>query len=357
MILVNADEGAFGQQVVDAFDAAELADLVEPVAMVDLDAARRQVEEGAARAVVYIPAGFSAAVADPANGAVLEVLTDPTSSFSPLIIRSIVEQIAAQFNTAISGGQIAADQALARQDVLGPALAQLPQAISAAVSAQPGGRRIELHSRSLAAEERGGDFNALAFFAPSMAILFLMFTIFEAARSLLDEEREWTLPRLLSTPTRFDQILAGKIGGVLITGVLQLSILILVSGLIFGVHWGSSWPGLALMVLSTVLAAASLGMFITAMARDAAQAGVIGSAVALIFAILGGNFITATAYPAWLQPLSKLTINRWALDGLTDLSLRQGGFGDVALEIGVLFGMAAIFFFIAVWRLPRRFAH
>ncbi|HBY92382.1 MAG TPA: hypothetical protein DEP84_00220 [Chloroflexi bacterium] len=359
VILVNADEGELGQRVIDAFAAAELADLVAPVEMADLDAARRQVEEGATRAVVYIPAAFSAAGQGPDATAVIEVLTDPTAAFSPLIIRSITEQIANNFNAGIIGGQVAAAQALQRQQILGPALAQLPQIIPETIAAEiggPGARGSQLRSRSLEETgESGGNFNALAYFAPSMAILFLMFTIFEASRALLDEEREWTLPRLMSTPTPFRQILAGKIGGVVITGVLQLSILILVSALIFRVQWGSSWPALALMVLGTVAAAASLGIFITAIARDAGQAGVIGSATALIFAILGGNFVVAAAYPAWLQPLSKLTINRWALDGLTDLSLRGGGFGDVVLEISVLFGMAAIFFLIAVWRLPRRF--
>ncbi len=360
LAVVNADRGELGQRVAEALlsESGELAELLAPVAMSDLVAARAQVERGELRAVVFIPADFSNAVISEAGAATaIKLHTDPTSSFSALIVRSIVTQIASRFNAGGVAGRISAEQALAQRATLGPALAQLPAAISETIAARASQPQTTIAIADGTAGEaaQAGNFNALAYFAPSMAILFLMFTIFEASRSILAEEREWTLQRMVSTPTRFSEILAGKIGGVFLTGVLQLAVLIGASALLFRLGWGHSLPGLALLVIGTVAAAASLGAFITAVARDAAQAGVIGSAVALVFAILGGNFIESSAYPAWLQPLSHLTINRWALDGFTDLSLRGGGFNDVTLEIAVLFGIAALLFALAAWRLPRRF--
>ncbi len=355
--VVNADRGEFGQQVVEILFSADLAELLAPVQVTDVAAARAQVERGDVRAAVVIPAGFSEAVTSQAGAATaIRVFTDPTSTYSPLIVRSIVEQIANGFSAGIVGGRVGVAQLLEQSQALGPALAQLPAAVAEASgrsAAQTAG--IELATSTVGTEEQAGGFNALAYFAPSMAILFLMFTIFEASRSILGEEREWTLQRMLSTPTGFGAILAGKIGGVFLTGVLQLGVLIGASALFFRLNWGHSLLGLMLLVIGTVAAAASLGALITALARDAAQAGIIGSAVALIFAILGGNFLDSSAYPAWLQPLSKLTINRWALDGFTDLSMRGGGFSDVLPEIAVLFSIAAVLFTLAVWRLPRRF--
>lgn len=354
--VVNADRGEYGQQVVDILFSADLAKLLAPALAADVAAARAQVERGDVRAAVVIPADFSEAVTSQGDASTaIRVFTDPTATYSPLIVRSIVEQIANGFSPGILGGRVAVAQLLEQAPVLGPALAQLPAAVAEASGRSDAPAGIELVTSTVGAEEQAGGFNALAYFAPSMAILFLMFTIFEASRSILGEEREWTLQRMLSTPTGFGAILAGKIGGVFLTGVLQLCVLIGASALLFGLNWGHSLPGLILLVIGTVAAAASLGALITALARDAAQAGIIGSAVALIFAILGGNFLDSRAYPAWLQPLSKLTINRWALDGFTDLSMRGGGFGDVFPEIVVLFGIAAVFFTLAVWRLPRRF--
>ncbi len=359
LAVVNADRGALGQQVVDVFFSADLAATLAPVQVTDLAAARAQVERGDVSAAVFIPADFSQVVTSQGDAATaIQVYTDPTSTFSPLIVRSIVDQIANGFNASIVGGRVSMAQLLGQGQTLGPVLTQLPAVLAETLGQRgrsPQAAGIEIAASTVGAASQAGGFNPLAYFAPSMAILFLMFTIFEASRSILDEEREWTLQRMLSTPTGFGEILAGKIGGVFLTGVLQLAVLIGASALLFRLNWGHSLPGLALLVIGTVAAAASLGAFITAVARDAAQAGIIGSAVALIFAILGGNFFDSRGYPAWLQPLSKLTINRWALDGFTDLSLRGGGFDDVLPEIAVLFGIAAVLFALAVWRLPRRF--
>ncbi len=200
-----------------------------------------------------------------------------------------------------------------------------------------------------------GNSNPLAYFAPALAILFLMFSLFDAANSILEEEREGTLARLMSTPTAFAPVLGGKIGGVFLTGLLQLSILILASRLLFGLQWGDSPLGLALIAIATVAAASSLGVFIVAFARDASQAGFIGAAVALVSAILGGTFIAAQQYPQWLQPFSKLTINRWALDGFTSLTLRGQGLVAILPDIAVLSAFACAFFALALWRLPQRF--
>lgn len=357
VILVNADQGDLGQAVVDIFFADDLAELVSTVESGDLAGAKQQVENGTVRVVVYIPPEFSETVRGQDNaGSTIALFTDPSSVYGPIVIRSIVSQIVNGFNAAVIGGRVGAAQLLEHQQTLGPTLAQLPAVLNETLRQNPGPSEativVETETVGVPEAERP---NALAYFAPSMAILFLMFTIFDASRSFLDEEREWTLQRMMSTPTAFGQILAGKIGGVFLTGVLQLGVLVVVSWLGFRLSWGTSLPGLALMIVAIVAAAGSLGALITAIARDAVQAGIVGSAIALIFAILGGNFLSAEAYPGWLQPISKLTINRWALDGLTDLSLRGGGFSDVIPEILVLFGMAAIFFSLALWRLPKRF--
>jgi ABC-2 type transport system permease protein len=361
-VVVDDDEGDLGQALVDILRSADLSDLLEPTILSDLAAARALVEAGEMRGVIYIPPEFSASIRDrsrpgaAAPTSTVLLYTDPESAFSPLVLNAVLTQIVNGFDAAAIGGQIGAEQALAHRDQLGPALADLPAALAETITAAMAGRQtgaIRLDTR--AAGEAGNRASPLAYFAPAMAIFFLMFSLFDAANSILDEERDGTLARMMSTPTGFADILLGKAGGVFLTGLLQLFLLILASWLIFRLDWGRSAAGLALMAVATVSAAAGLGLLITAFTRDAAQAGVVSAAIALVSAILGGTFIQAQAYPAWLQPLSKLTINRWALDGFTDLTLRRQGFGDILPEAGVLIALAAIYFALAWWRLPRRF--
>ncbi len=116
------------------------------------------------------------------------------------------------------------------------------------------------------------------------------------ARSWL-ERSQGTLPRLLVSPTSSAQVLGGKVLGIFFTGVAQVGILILASSVFFGVKWGDP-AGVAVLILAAVFGATGWGMLITALARTPAQVGSIGSALMLIFGILGGSFINLEQMPA-----------------------------------------------------------
>ncbi|MCP4417481.1 MAG: ABC transporter permease, partial [Chloroflexi bacterium] len=241
---------------------------------------------------------------------------------------------------------------------LGPAMAQLGSVLNNELQSQIGADQngITLNSVTVGEEAESEEIDPFAFFAPSMGILFLMFSMIDGTRSILDEQQGGTLDRLVSTPTSHIEILLGKIGGVFLTGAMQFVVFVIASSLIFGLSWGSSPLGLALMVLAVVLAFTSLGALIAAFAKDATQANIIGSMVTLTFAALGGNFVPAQAFPPFLEQLSKISINRWALDGFSDLTLYGLGFNDILLEAGILFGLSVVLTALALWQFQRRIA-
>jgi len=357
VVLVNEDDGELGQVYVDVFNSDDLSDLFAPIEMDSFEDARQLVEAGEVRAVVHIPAGFSnAPLGTSLSPQSVELITDPASTITPFIIKSVVEQISAEINTLLISGEVGAEQVVAYADLLGPALAQINQAVAEVVAAQGetvNQRQIELEVVEVGEAER--DINPFAYFGPSMAIFFLMFSMFDGTRSILQEETMGTLPRLISTPTPTSAILLGKMGGAFLTGILQFAVLVAASALLFDLNWGDSAAGLILMVLATVFAATSLGAFISSFAKDAAQAGILGSAVTLIFAALGGTFASPWGLPGFMQVLSKMTLNRWALDGFVELTFYGGGLADVLPHVGVLMAMAVVFFILGVALFRRRF--
>ncbi len=387
LIIVNADQGELGQNFAEIFAEIEVdtADGVQPLftvtALTSKADAIEQVELGETRGAVYIPADFSAQLiggGDPNGGttpfdtaqgkpretALVEVFTDPSATVSPAIIRSVASRIANGFSTVVIGNSVAVGQlteALENADAppspevianLGN-LDEILNAENARFGETEGARERIRVATALAGESE--DLNLLNYFVPSMAIFFLMFSVFDGTRSILAEEQEGTLHRMMTTPTGRSEILLGKIGGTFLTGILQFVVLVVISGLVFKVAWGSAPLAMALLVLATVAAATSLGTFVASFARNANQANVIGTAVTLVSAILGGNFIDFRALPDWLVPVSKLTINRWAMEGFFNLTLGGLGLPDVLPNIAVLFGLAAGFFVLAMLLFNRRF--
>lgn len=327
--LVDEDNSPVSQAFVLALNEIQANGLLKVTAMDDVNAGRRAAADGAVAGAVIIPAGFMAAVGE--GQAAITVYTDPGSSVGLQVVAEAVAQVAAQFNAS----------------TMAPSQGN---AVSPDVGSQAGDQSQPADSQDPASSQGG----ALAYFAPAMAVLFLMFTLFDAASSILEEERQGTLARMMVSPTRFGPILLGKLLGVFVTGALQLTVLILASRLLFGLHWGPL-GGIVLMVIALSGAASALGACIVAFSRNEQQAGVVSAAIAMIFAILGGNFFDTAAYPAWLQPLSRLTLNRWALDGFTDLTRR--GLSTIAVlpEAGVLLAAAVVLVSVAMWRLPKRF--
>jgi len=360
VLVVNADNGELGQEFVDILSEGDLEELLAATEMDDLAAARELVQQGEARAAVFIPENFSEVMMGEAGAstpATIQFYADPSATLTPNIVRGIIVQIANGFSSAAISGEVAVAQLMAETGGVGVDMANIGDAIGRELQTSvDNNTAVSLNTIAVGDEDATADVSPFAFFAPSMGILFLMFAMMDGTRSILDEDKEGTLDRLISTPTSNTEILLGKIGGVFLTGLLQFVVFVIASRFIFQLNWGSSLSGLVLMTLAVVLAFTSLGALIAAFAKDVNQANIIGTVVTLLFAALGGNFAPAQNFPSWLNQLSKITITRWGLDGFSDLTMRGLGFNDILLEAGVLLGLTAVLFVLALGQFQRRIA-
>jgi len=195
-------------------------------------------------------------------------------------------------------------------------------------------------------------FNIMAYMAPGMALMFLMFTVSNGGRTILMEKTRGTLPRLLVSPTNGAQVLIGKMFGIYLTGVLQMLILVVASSLIFGINWGDPL-GVLVIILASVFGATGWGMLLTSVMRTPGQVSSVGSAVMLLFGILGGSFFPASNLPDWFFWLSRITPNAWGLDGFSALALGGGlmNLGEHLLGLGV---MGVVLSLIAILLFNRR---
>lgn len=363
VIVVNQDSGEFGRGLVDLLSAEGLAELLEPAEMADYDAARRSVEGGEAYVAVLIPPGFSQALlpemggpgsqaAPEANSAQVELYADPAAPISSGVVQSIVERYLYQVTGGITTAQVTIEQ-LIGSGRLEPAQAQaLGQALGEQSAQASGGSRLVTVDTEAADGEEAG-FDWLSYSAPSMAIMFLMFTVAAGGRKILTEQEAGTLPRLLVTPTRASQVLGGKVVGIYATGLFQMTVLFLASFLLLDVSWGPPLQA-TVLVLVLVLAATGWGILIAAVARTPGQASVMGTAISLVFAISAGNFIPRQTLPEGLQLASRISPNAWGLEGLEIIQTGGGwaGLAPILLGLGV---MAIVLFTTAVFAFRRRF--
>ncbi|MEJ5309795.1 MAG: ABC transporter permease [Anaerolineae bacterium] len=370
VLLLNRDTGTFGQVLTDIFFSSSLDNLVMPTLIDEASeaAARARVEADEVAALVIIPQDFSARVfpfgaraqeltgvdvttlapnasltpeqqagvaqafmesymqresprePSPDDPVVVEIYASPNWRISVLVVKAIVSQGLEQLNIQIAGttnimARLAAGMLQAGQTDVAAALS----AMSAGAAGQEtaGAADVTLPIKLVTTSTTGRGFSWLGYYASSMAVLFLMFAVTSGGRTLLAERQRGTLPRLLISPTSALTILLGKMGGIVLTGVLQMLILWGATTLI-GAYWGHP-GGVLLTIVLLVICASSVGALISAWAKTAGQASAIGSAITLIGGALSGSFFVRWNLPQWVQHLSLVTPNAWGIEILARL--------------------------------------
>ncbi|MEM7113174.1 MAG: ABC transporter permease [Chloroflexota bacterium] len=360
VVVVNEDEGDIGEFLSEVLASPELAELLITTTVVSPADARQQVENDEVAAAVIIPAAFSdSIVPDPTTGQLeaaesIEIYANPARPISASVVEAIVGDFLNRMQTGIVAAEVSTQQLVVSGridfDEIQETATMLGEQLSQQAVARQG-NGIEINSFTSEGEEEDG-FNVLAFFAPGMAIFFLMYTVTVGARSIIEERQDGTFMRLLATPTTMTELLGGKVLGTFLTGLAQVAILIVATTILFGLRWGDGL-GVALLIVSVALAATSWGILFASASQTVQQVNTLGTAVMLIFGVLGGTFFPAAQFSDTFRLLGRVTPHSWAMDGF--LSLATGGtLADIGLPLVALMLMALVLFGFATVLLRRQ---
>ena len=285
------------------------------------------------------------------NPVQIQLYSNPTTPTSVGIVKTILEGYISELEARRIGANVTVTQLITSGRISSSQAMEVGMAIGSS-SAFDNGQNAAITLNNVTPSGETVKFDVLALLAPSMALMFLMYTVSYGGRTFLTERNQGTLPRLLVTPTTAVQVLGGKMIGIFLTGVAQMLILILGTTLLFSLEWGDPLAAFVL-VLAAVFAAVGWGLLLSAIARTPGQVSAIGSAMMLTFGILGGGFINAQAMPAWFRLVTKISPNAWGLDGFTTLAL-GGGLADIQTPIIALLLMGLILFAVSVFLFNRR---
>ena len=354
LILGDLDTGAFtaefsvtnldgGGQVAEAFvGLLDQLDAEGIVVVADRPAteeeARGLAESAEVAAAFVIPEGFSAAVERGEDAEIL-IIADPDNPTSAEIGRSIAEGFSSEVRTAqLAAATAASTGQLAPADIAAiaqRAAAGLPEAIVI------GSVETEVRELDLA-----------TFFAASMSVFFLFFTVSFGVNGLIEETQLGTIRRLLAALIRASTIVTGKAIVSFALGIVSMTLLIIASSLLIGAEWGNP-VGVGLLVIMGVVAATGMMMVVAAFAKTPEQAGNLQAILAVGLGMLGGIFFPTSLGTGVLSYLAYISPHRWFLVGLGDLS----GGGGLSVILPSLLGLAAfavVSWAVAMWRFSQK---
>ncbi|MBY8850974.1 ABC transporter permease [Saccharothrix sp. MB29] len=300
--VVDDDRGPVAAAFADALRGAQDGGAVEVRPAGSADEARRLVDAGDVAAAFLLPAGLSSDLAG-GRAASVEVVGDVDA---PLGTR-VAASIARSFTDRLTSVRVAVEAARRGGSSVDPA--ELARLVAAEpdplpVVEDPAPRR---------------ELDPTTYYAAGMAVFFLFFSVQFGVTSLLDERRDGTLARLLAAPLRPSSILVGKLLTSCAIGLVSMGVLVVATSLAIGAHWGPP-VGVALLVVSGVLAATGLVAVVASVARTAEQASGWQAVLAVALGALGGTFIPIAQVGGPLAAVSLASPHRWFLAGLADLA-------------------------------------
>jgi ABC-2 type transport system permease protein len=210
---------------------------------------------------------------------------------------------------------------------------------------------VAVQTQDVLAENKANP--VVSMYAAGIAVMFLLFSATGNSGSLLEEEENQTLERLMCSRLNMSELLAGKWCWLTTVGSIQVAVMFLWAQVAFGVNLTGHLPGFGLMTLVTAGAASSFALFLAAACRTRAQLNAVSIIVILTMSALGGSMVPRYIMSETMQDLGHYTFNAWALDGYTKVFWRDMPLAELWREVTVL-GASALILLVTARFLARR---
>ncbi|PJF38716.1 MAG: hypothetical protein CUN55_16475, partial [Phototrophicales bacterium] len=159
--------------------------------------------------------------------------------------------------------------------------------------------------------------------------------------------KQGTLQRLAAMPLTKTQLIAGKILGRFVLGLLQFAV-VFVFGLIFRVSFGDDPVAVMVLIFTYILAITALSFALGSRLENEQQASGLSLLLAFILAPLGGAWWPLSIVPEFMRIIGHISPIAWVMDGFNQLIFFGGGLVDILPYAAILLLIALVFFAIAI---------
>ncbi|GGS69669.1 ABC transporter permease [Nonomuraea spiralis] len=325
---VTGGDGPLAAELVAALAGSGELELVR---VADEAEARDAVERGSLTAALLIPAGYDRALAAYTPVELPYVArNEPSALQLGAAVRSVVSRVTMAARAAAYVREGSFPDLVARIGRI-----SVPGVTVESVMTGPA-RPVQVSSFDIA--------------ATSQLLLFVFLTSLTGASSLIETRLLGVSRRMYASPVSSRAILLGEAAGRVGMALTQGLVIMLGSGLLFGVRWGDP-IGAGALLLAFSLVGGGAAMLLGAVARTAQQAVSVGLLAGLGLAAIGGAMVPLDLFTGPMRQIAHLTPHAWALDGFAELLRGNGTVADVVPQLGVLALFAAALLALGSWRL------
>lgn len=199
------------------------------------------------------------------------------------------------------------------------------------------------------------DLERLNSLVPGLLALTLLFgTSSMEAIVITFERRIGALERLLLAPLRLPALLAGKLLGGMVFGLVTTVAVLIVALAVLGAS-GVNWPLLVLSMILSAAAFSAMGILVSVSVKEVFEAQTLANAFRFPMMFLGGVLVPVPSMPLGLRIVARALPLTYAVEALQ--AAMAGGEPLLGVfDLVVLAAFTAVFFGLASWALARQVA-
>jgi ABC-2 type transport system permease protein len=324
--IVNEDNGAYSQQIINQFDAVDGVS----IDIISAERANTLLDRSDVLIAFYIPAGFSEALAS-GGKAEITIKQRGNGGTEGQILSSILSGITEGVNQEF----------------------QVRSAVAANLQGTGvSGERINVVTQEILVQQRldpsvgvkettvGGSTDFVNQFLPGIITMYVLFSLSLVAPTLVEERKRGTLERLLTTRLSVGELFFGKFTSIIARGFVQTFILLALSYAVFQMFTPLSFLYCLIITLIFSAAAAGIGIIIASLARTQDSANWIAVVITMFMSMMGGTFFVVDAGSV-LSTIGKFSLNTYANDALKTVISQGGSLAEVWQPLVILAAVAA----------------
>jgi ABC-2 type transport system permease protein len=166
-----------------------------------------------------------------------------------------------------------------------------------------------------------------------MGVILTMTMIMMTSLAMTRERERGTMENLLATPVKPIEVMAGKIAPFIIVGYIQVTLILLVAKLVFGVPIVGSLLLLSLALIVFIAANLSVGFTFSTIAKNQLQAMQMTFFFFLPSMLLSGFMFPFRGMPNWAQVLGEILPLTHFLRIVRGILLKGNGLAEIVPEL------------------------
>lgn len=348
--VVENDKGEISQNIVTVLENMKLGDKNDNIFLLErqpgnLEEAKEELKRGNLNAILIIPEGFSSDIEESRQGILTLIIDQSNPQISSILtgmMEKIVDGLASKVAIEKLVGMMATEPPT---DKPAPSGSTIAPSLQSSPNPQALIKPFIIKTEGLVAGEQ----NYFQFMAPGIiAMVVVMAVMIGLATSISREKELGTLDGILVAPISRLCIILGKALSQTTRGLLQGSIVLLLSIFLFGVKIYGSIPLVALLLFLGVFSFIGLGILISAIAAGQETAMMIMMTLTFPMIFLSGVFFPIEQMPGFMQIISRILPLTYAIEALRKVIILGAGISSLGKELTILITFGTITLAIAV---------